>query len=127
MGTGILKVLYEDNHLLAVDKPAGLATIGVAEDVPSLAKLAKNYLKVKYQKPGRVYLGVMSRLDAAVTGVVLFARTSKAASRLTEQFRKHTVEKTYWAAVEGTIEPPSGTLEDWVAKNEGRQKMEIVP
>ena len=82
-----LRILYEDNHLLAVLKPAGLATMGVAADSPSLWKLAKEYLKRKYHKPGNVYLGVVSRLDSPVSGVVLFARTSKAAARLTEQFR----------------------------------------
>jgi 23S rRNA pseudouridine1911/1915/1917 synthase len=121
-----IKVLYEDNHLLAIDKPAGLPTIGVSEGHPSLAKLAKSYLKEKYQKPGNVYLGVMSRLDSLVSGVVLFARTSKAAARLTEQFREHTVDKIYWAIVEGAIETSSGSFEDWLAKSEARQRMEVV-
>ena len=122
----LLQVLYEDNHLLAVAKPAGLATIGVTEEHPSLARLAKSYLKTKYRKPGNVYLGVMSRLDAAATGVIVFARTSKAAARLTEQFRTHSVDKRYLAMVEGSVDPAAATLEDWVAKNESRQRMEIV-
>lgn len=126
MSNAALDVLYEDNHLLAVAKPAGLATIGVAEHQPSLAKLVKKYLKGKYQKPGNVYLGVTSRLDAAVSGVILFARTSKAAARLMTQFHDHHVEKTYLAAVEGVIEPPSATLVDWVTKNEQQQRMEVV-
>jgi 23S rRNA pseudouridine1911/1915/1917 synthase len=126
VSTPELHVLYEDNHLLAVSKPAGLATIGVATDELSLAKLAKHYLKAKYRKPGNVYLGVMSRLDAAVSGVVLFARTSKAAARLTELFRDHAVEKIYVAVVEGVLEPASAALDDWVAKNDARQRMEIV-
>lgn len=96
-----LKILYEDNHLLAVVKPAGIATMGVGEDVPSLLALARRYVKEKHQKPGNVYLGTISRLDAPVSGVVLFARTSKAAARLSEQFRARSVEKTYWAVVEG--------------------------
>jgi len=121
-----LQILYEDNHLLAVAKPAGLATIGVTEEEPSLAKSAKKYLKAKYQKPGNVYLGVMSRLDAVVTGVVLFARTSKAAARLTEQFRTRSVEKRYLAIVEGIVEPAAGAFNDWVAKNEPRQRMDVV-
>ncbi len=98
-----LNILYEDNHLLAVLKPAGMATMGVSDDKPSLLSHAKDYIKCRYNKPGNVYLGVMSRLDAPVTGVVLFARTSKAAARLTEQFRTHAVEKIYWAVVEGSI------------------------
>src|SRR5687767_8674655 len=94
-------VLYEDNHLLALNKAAMMATMGVSADKPSLIAAAREYIKSKYAKPGKVYLGVVSRLDASVTGVVLFARTSKAASRLSEQFRTHEVEKTYWAIVEG--------------------------
>ena len=97
-------ILYEDNHLLAVNKPAGLATIGVGADEASLATWAKAYLKRQYDKPGNVYLGVMSRLDAVVSGVVLLARTSKAAARLTEQFRTRKVQKTYWAIVAGCVD-----------------------
>ena len=78
----MLDVLYEDNHLLAVNKPAMLPTMGVAEDRPSLLAVAKEYIRRKYNKPGNVYLGIVSRLDAPVTGVVLLARTSKAAGRL---------------------------------------------
>jgi 23S rRNA pseudouridine1911/1915/1917 synthase len=121
-----LTVLYEDNHLLAVVKPAGLPTMGVAEGLPSLLVEAKQYIKQKYQKPGNVYLGAMSRLDAPVTGVVLFARTSKAAARLTEQFRTHQVQKTYWAIVEGLIEPASAECIDWLAADERHRRMHIV-
>src|SRR5919108_1881006 len=94
-----LEVLYEDNHLLVVNKPAGLATQGVAEGAPSVLTRAKAYLKQKYQKPGNVYLGVVSRLDSTVSGVLVLARTSKAADRLTKQFQTGQVEKTYWALV----------------------------
>lgn len=121
-----LTILYEDNHLLAVVKPAGLPTMGVAEGEPSLLAAARQYIKEKYQKPGNVYLGAMSRLDAPVTGVVLFARTSKAAARLTEQFREREVEKVYWAVVEGIIEPPCGECVDWIAPDERHRKMHIV-
>ncbi|MBN1588139.1 MAG: RluA family pseudouridine synthase [Pirellulales bacterium] len=121
-----LEVLYEDNHLLAVNKPAGLPTMGVAADKPSLLVLAKKYIKDRYQKPGNVYLGVLSRLDAPVTGVVLLARTSKAARRLTEQFRSRTVEKTYWALVEGTIRPAQDRLENWVAPDKRHRQMHVV-
>ena len=78
-----LHVLYEDNHLLAVLKPAGLATMGLPDGKPTLLSVAKQYVKDRYHKPGNVYLGVVSRLDAPVTGVLLLARTSKAARRLT--------------------------------------------
>lgn len=121
-----LTVLYEDNHLLAIAKPAGLPTMGVAEGLPSLLVEAKKYIKQKYHKPGKVYLGAMSRLDAPVTGVVLFARTSKAAARLTEQFRTHQVQKTYWAIVEGLIEPPTAECIDWLAPDERHRKMHVV-
>ena len=99
----MLEVLFEDNHLLAVNKRAMLPTMGVAEDRPSLLREAKAYLKKKYDKPGNVYLGIVSRLDAPVTGIVLMARTSKAAARLTRQFRERNVEKKYWAVVEGHV------------------------
>jgi 23S rRNA pseudouridine1911/1915/1917 synthase len=121
-----LTILYEDNHLLAIDKPAGLPTMGVAEGAPSLLSEARQYIKQKYHKPGNVYLGAMSRLDAPVTGVVLFARTSKAAARLTEQFRTHAVEKTYWAVVEGLIEPAAAECVDWLAPDERHRRMHIV-
>lgn len=121
-----MHVLYEDNHLLAVVKPAGLATMGVAENEPSLLKEAQHYIKRKYHKPGNVYLGVMSRLDAPVTGVVLLARTSKAAARLTEQFKNRSVEKTYWGAVEGIIHPSAGELVDWLGPDPRHRRMHIV-
>jgi len=121
-----LDVLYEDNHLLAVAKPAGLATMGTPAGVPTLLDAAKQYVKLRYQKPGNVYLGVVSRLDAPVTGVVVLARTSKAARRLTEQFRSHTVEKVYWALVEGQIEPTADECVDWVGQDERHRRMHIV-
>src|SRR5688572_14202439 len=102
-----LEVLYEDNHLLVVNKPAGLATQGVVEGAASVVTLAKNYLKQKYKKPGNVYLGVVSRLDASVSGVLVLARTSKAAARLSAQFREAQAEKVYWALVEQPPNPPA--------------------
>jgi 23S rRNA pseudouridine1911/1915/1917 synthase len=122
----MLDVLYEDNHLLAVNKPAMLPTMGVAADRPSLLALAKKYVRGKYNKPGNVYLGIVSRLDAPVTGVVLLARTSKAAGRLSQQFRERGVEKIYWAIVEGEIEPASGQLIDFVRKDERHRKVHIA-
>ena len=122
----MLDVLYEDNHLLAVNKPAMLPTMGVSEDRPSLLTVAKEYMRRKYNKPGNVYLGIVSRLDAPVTGVVLLARTSKAAARLTEQFRERDVEKIYWAIVEGVIEPPAGRLVDFLRKDERHRRMHVT-
>lgn len=121
-----LEVLYEDNHLLALVKPAGLATMGLADDQPTLLTYARQYIKEKYHKPGNVYLGVISRLDAPVTGVVVFARTSKAARRLTEQFRTRTVEKSYWAVVEGLLRPETGSYVDWLGEDERHRRMHIV-
>ncbi len=126
MQAGRLEILYEDNHLLAVNKPTGLPTMGAAADVPSVVVLAKQYIKARYRKPGNVYLGIMSRLDAVTSGVVVLARTSKAAARLTEEFRSRRVKKTYWALVSGVVEPAEGELCDWVAKDEARQRMIIV-
>ena len=88
--------------------------------------LAKEDVKRRYQKPGNVYLGVVSRLDAPVTGVVLLARTSKAAARLTKQFRDRTVEKSYWAVVEGVLESPAGRLVDWLGHDDRHRRMHIV-
>ena len=121
-----LEVLYEDNHLLALSKPAGLPTMGTAAAIPTLLAIAKEYVRGRYRKLGNVYLGVVSRLDAPVTGVVLLARTSKAARRLTDQFRGGTVQKTYWAIVEGGVRPCSGTCVDWVGKDERHRRMHIV-
>ncbi len=122
-----LRILYEDNHLLAVLKPPGLPTQGAAAGNPSVVSLAKQYLRSKYRKPGNVYLGVVSRLDAPVSGVVVLARTSKAAARLSEQFRSRSVKKVYWAIVEGRVDPPAAELVDRLAKNERTQRVEIVP
>src|SRR5439155_12491513 len=84
--------------------------------VPTLEAEVKAYLRAKYQKKGNVYLGSPHRLDRPVSGVVLFARHTKAARRLAEQFRQRQVTKTYWAAVEGDVEPDEGTWEDWLRK-----------
>jgi 23S rRNA pseudouridine1911/1915/1917 synthase len=121
-----LEVVYEDNHLLVVNKPAGLPTMGTPGPAPTLLTVAKDYIKQKYQKPGNVYLGVMSRLDAPVTGIVLLARTSKAAARMTEQFRSHTVQKIYWALVEGMVQPDHGACANWVAHDERHRRVHVV-
>src|SRR5436305_11979127 len=120
-------ILFEANHCLAVAKPAPLLTQGVPAGLPTLEAWAKDYLRAKYAKPGNVYLGVPHRLDRPVSGVVLFARNSKAAARLAEQFQKHQIEKVYWAIVEGTIERADGVWEDVVRKVPGAARVEIVP
>src|SRR5438874_11981598 len=110
-----LAVLYEDNHCLALAKPAPLLT-QAPPGVPSLEAMARAYLKEKYHKAGNVYLGIPHRLDRPVSGVVVFARKTKAARRLAEQFHQRQVTKVYWAAVEGDVQPPEGTWHDWLHK-----------
>src|SRR6516165_4683568 len=107
-------ILFEDNHCLAVAKPGGLLTQGVPAGLPTLESWAKDFLRTKHHKPGNVYLGVPHRLDRPVSGVVLFARNSKAAARLAEQFRVRSVEKVYWAMVDGVVDPTEGVWEDWL-------------
>jgi len=122
-----LEVLFEDNHLLAVSKPVGLPTMGVAKDLPSLINVARQYIKQRYEKPGNVYLGVVSRLDALATGVVVFARTSKAAARLSQQFHERETVKTYWAIVECQPVPAAGEYVDWLWHDDARQCVVVVP
>jgi 23S rRNA pseudouridine1911/1915/1917 synthase len=120
-----LEILYEDNHCLAIAKPAGAVSAHFQGTEETLDRDVKRYLKEKYDKPGNVFLGVVHRLDRVVTGVLLFARTSKAAARLSEQFREGTVEKVYWAVVEGNVESQAGSLEDWLIKLD--KHVEVVP
>src|SRR3990167_11089210 len=106
----MLKVLYEDNHLIAVFKPAGVLSQGDKTGDISIFEEVKKYLKEKYKKPGNVFLGLVHRLDRPVSGVMLFAKTSKGASRLSEQFRNREVAKTYHALVAGHPQKSHGTL-----------------
>lgn len=123
MNPADLEILYEDNHLLAVNKPAMLPTMGVAADRPSLLAVAKEWLRVRYEKPGNVYLGVVSRLDAPVTGVTLMAKTSKAAARLSAAFRTRAVEKIYWAVTTGPVDPPQGRLEHFLRHDDRHRRV----
>lgn len=120
------EILYEDNHCLAIHKPAGRVSAHFQGDEETLDREVKRYLKAKYHKPGNVFLGVVHRLDKPVSGVLLFARTSKAAARLSEQFREGTVEKVYWAVVEGELTQTFGTLEDWLLKDVEAERVEVV-
>jgi 23S rRNA pseudouridine1911/1915/1917 synthase len=122
-----LNVLFEDNHLLVVNKPPLLPTMGVKEGELSLLSQSRQYIKKKYNKPGNVYLGIVSRLDAFVSGVIVLAKTSKAAGRLSEQFRNRTADKTYWAIIPDALKEESGRLEDWVIKNESLHRMTVIP
>src|SRR6478672_6173723 len=121
-----LDILFEDNHCLAIAKPAGALSTHFQGNEETLDRDVKRYLKQKHQKPGNVFLGVVHRLDRPVSGVLLFARTSKAAARLAEQFRQSTVEKMYWAVVEGKVNQPAGTLEDWLKKDRTAGRVEVI-
>ena len=110
-----VRVLFEDNHLIAVDKPAGLLVQGDDTRDPTLLDAVKAYLKRAYDKPGNVYLGLVHRLDRPVSGVVLLARTSKAASRLAAQFRDGLPDKRYLAVVEGRLGDPEAELVAYLA------------
>src|SRR5947209_3239861 len=109
-------ILFEDNHCIAVAKPAGLLTQGVPAGLPTLEGQVKAYLKRRYNKPGNVYLGIPHRLDRPVSGVIVFARNTKAARRLAEQFQQRQGKKGYWAAAEGDVQPAAGTWEDGMRK-----------
>ncbi len=112
-----LEVLYEDNHCLAVNKPAGVPSQGDESGAETLVDMASRYLKQQYGKPGNVYVGLVHRLDRPTSGVVLLAKTSKAAGRLAAQFRDGAVEKTYWAIVEGGPAEDEGIWADRLEKD----------
>ncbi|HET8864521.1 MAG TPA: RNA pseudouridine synthase [Gracilimonas sp.] len=112
-----IPIIYEDNHLLVIDKPAGLLSQEDHTGDPDVLNLCKEYIKKKYNKPGDVFLGLVHRLDRPVSGVMVLARTSKAASRLSYQIRKRTINKTYWALVHGKS-PVYGEHVHFLEKNE---------
>jgi 23S rRNA pseudouridine1911/1915/1917 synthase len=120
------EILYEDNHCLAIAKPSGMLSTHFQGREETLDRAVKHYLKEKHHKPGNVFLGVVHRLDRAVSGVLLFARTSKAAARLAQQFREGTIDKVYWAVVEGEPGQTAGSLEDWLRKNRDARRVEVV-
>ena len=112
----MIKVLYEDNHIIAVFKPSGVLTQGDKSGDVSLFDMVKDYLKEKYKKPGNVFLGLVHRLDKPVSGIVLFGKTSKGASRLSEQFRNHTIQKTYHGIVVGKPKEARGEIKEKINK-----------
>lgn len=122
---GKVGVLYEDNHIIAVHKPAGLLVEGDASGDANLFEQVKQYLKDKYKKPGNVFLGIVHRLDRPVEGIVVFGKTSKGAARLSEQFREHTIQKTYHAVVLGKPSPVKATLVHFLTKNEQTKKAAV--
>lgn len=115
-------ILYEDNHLLIINKPAGALAQGDKTGDEPLAELMKKYIKEKYNKPGEVFLGVPHRIDRPVSGILILARTSKALSRLNEQFKNKEIQKTYWAVVENKPQKSEGILINWLKKNEKQNK-----
>ena len=120
------QVIFEDNHLLGVNKLATQIVQGDKTGDMPLSELFKEYLKVKYQKPGNVFCGVIHRLDRPVSGVVLLAKTSKALSRMNELFREREIQKTYWAVVRGVPKELKGTLVHYLKKNEKDNRSFIV-
>ena len=118
----MLEVLYEDNHLIAVNKKSGDIVQGDKTGDAPLSDFVKTYIKKKHNKPGEVFLGTIHRLDRPTSGVVLYARTSKALARMNEQFRNKEVRKTYWAAVDNPPPNTSGTLDNFLQKNEKQNK-----
>lgn len=118
-----LTVLYEDNHIIAVNKAVGEIVQGDKTGDAPMTDALKAYIKEKYNKPGEVFLGVPHRLDRPTTGVVLFARTSKALTRITEMFREHqAITKTYWAIVQGCPPHQQERLENYLVRNEQQNK-----
>ncbi len=126
-----MQILYEDNHLLVLNKPANWVVQGALPGQKSLLDWSAAYIKDKYDKPGNVFIGVVSRLDAPVTGVIPFARTSKSARRLSEQFREHTTRKTYWAVVGNRPKESAARLEHHLVRREEdfktRVSMSVTP
>lgn len=112
-----LDVVYEDNHLLVINKPAGILVQGDSTHDKPLVNYGKEYLKKKYDKPGDVFLGVVHRLDRPVSGLVVFARTSKALERMNKIFHDRNVQKTYWAITRQKTRPEKGKLVDWMIKD----------
>ena len=122
-----LKVIYEDNHIIVVEKPVNIPSQADKTGDIDLLTIIKQYIKEKYQKPGNVYLGLVHRLDRPVGGVMVFAKTSKAAARLSNQVREKQFEKTYLTIVNGKMEQNTGTLEDYLYKDERNNKSKVVP
>jgi len=129
-----LDVLYEDNHLVAVNKPCGWPSAHFSGEDETMDRVVKEYLKEKYHNAGNVFLGIVHRLDKPVSGVLLFARTSKSAARISEQFRDNLIEKTYWAVLDDRVagQPPArplepaGTMEDWLRKDPVKGGVRVV-
>ena len=121
-----LKVIYEDNHIIVVEKIPNVPSQSDKTGDIDMLTMVKQYIKEKYNKPGNVYLGLVHRLDRPVGGIMIFAKTSKAASRLSDQVREKVFKKKYLAVVDGKIENKSGTLEDYLYKDERNNISKVV-
>lgn len=119
-----VKIIYEDNHIIVAIKPAGVLSQSDGSNAPDMLTILKAYIKEKYQKPGEVFLGLVHRLDRPVSGVMVFARTSKAASRLSEQIRSRKVDKIYRCVVTGVLEG-EGRLENYISKDESSNTVTV--
>ena len=122
-----IEVIYEDNHLIAVNKAAGVLVQGDETGDEPLVEIAKKYIKIRYDKPGDVFLGVVHRIDRPVSGVVIFARTSKALERMNKLFADRKVDKTYWAIVKERPEELEGTLINWLDKDKDKNITKVLP
>lgn len=121
-----LKILYEDNHIIVAEKPPNIPSQSDKTEDEDMLTIIKQYIKEKYNKTGNVYLGLVHRLDRPVGGVMIFAKTSKAASRLSEQVRNKTFKKEYLAIVDGKIDQQKGILEDYLLKNQANNISKVV-
>ncbi len=122
-----LNVIYEDNHIIVVEKPVNIPSQGDKTGDIDMLSIVKQYIKEKYHKPGEVYLGLVHRLDRPVGGVMVFAKTSKAAGRLSEEVRTKQFKKKYLVIVDGKFENKEGTLQDYLLKNERLNTSKVVP
>ena len=122
-----MEVVYEDNHIIIVNKQSGEIVQGDKTGDRPLSDIVKDYIKEKYHKPGAVFLGVVHRLDRPVSGLVVFARTSKALARLNKMFAEGEVHKTYWAVVKNAPRASEGVLEHWLVRNEKQNKSYAYP
>ena len=122
-----LNVLYEDNQIIVVLKPQNVPTQSDDSRDPDLLSQVKEYIKEKYNKPGEAFVGLVHRLDRPTGGIIVFAKTSKSASRLSEQFKNHTTEKIYYAVTENLVKYKKDTLVNYLQKNEKENIVKIVP
>ena len=122
----MLKIIYEDNHIIVVEKPVNVPSQSDKTGDKDLLTMIKEYLKEKYHKPGEAYLGLVHRLDRPVGGVMVYAKTSKAAARLSEQIRQKQFSKKYLVIVDGKMEQRQGILEDYLWKNERTNTSKVV-